>query len=89
MSNLSCETFHIRRYRHMASRCGCIEWFESFLVETLVTCNGHLFVFFLLALVKLSYNHYEKNLINETSDFRTEKQTNKQTTNYNGVPEMH
>ena len=32
-------------------------------------------------------NHYEKNLINETSD--SHRKTNQQTTNYNGVPEMH
>ena len=45
-----------------------------------------LFIFFLLlALKKISYYHYENNLINETSDFRSEKQT----TNYNLVPENH
>ena len=38
-----------------------------------------LFIFFLLlALENISYYHYENNLINETSDFRSEKQTNKQ-----------
>ena len=45
-----------------------------------------LFIFFLLlALENVSYYHYENNLINETSDFRSEKQT----TNYNLVPEKH
>ena len=38
-----------------------------------------LFIFFLLlASEKISYYHYENNLINETSDFRSEKQANKQ-----------
>ena len=37
-----------------------------------------IFFFLLLALEKISYYHYENNLINETSDFRSEKQTNKQ-----------
>ena len=48
-----------------------------------------LWFFFLLALLKLSYNHYKKNLINETSDFRTEK-TNKQQiiTEYQRCTEM-
>ena len=36
------------------------------------------FFFLLLALETISYYHYENNLINETSDFRSEKQTNKQ-----------
>ena len=52
---------------------------------------GIVFFFFLLALVKLSYNHYEKNIINETSDFRTQnKQTNKQQiiTEYQRCTEM-
>ena len=45
----------------------------------------YLFFFLLLALENVSYYHYENNLINETSDFRSEKQT----TNYNLVPEKH
>ena len=36
------------------------------------------FFFLLLALEKISYYNYENNLINETSDFHSEKQTNKQ-----------
>ena len=48
-----------------------------------------LYIFLLLALEKISYCHYENILINETSAFRTEKQTNKQTTNYNLVQEKH
>ena len=68
----------------MASRLGVQHDFGLFWSKNWlhIYWGSFYFFFLLLALEKNSYYHYENNLINETSDFRSEKQK-KKTTNYN------
>ena len=90
MSNLSCEGLPYVDTGVWLADVGAQNGFGLFWSKPWLHAMGIVFFFFLLALVKLSYNHYEKNLRNETSDFRTEKQTNKQQiiTEYQRCTEM-